>query len=109
MLKIGDFSKLSRISIRMLRHYDELGLLTPKTTDGFTGYRYYAEDQLPMAGRIAALKDMGFGLAAIGEILKSYDNPQALAEFLSLKQAEMQIEAEEVNRGKPCGGKLGTG
>lgn len=88
MLKIGDFSKLSRISIRMLRHYDEIGLLTPKTTDGFTAYRYYTEDQLPVANRIMALKDMGFGLAVIVEILKSYDNPQALAEFLSVKQAE---------------------
>ena len=39
MLKIGEFSKLSRISIRMLRHYDEIGLLTPETIDSFTGYR----------------------------------------------------------------------
>lgn len=95
MLKIGDFSKLSRISIRMLRHYDELGLLVPKTTDDFTGYRYYTEDQLPVAGRIMALKDMGFGLVAIGEILKSYSNPQALAEFLSVKQADVQAQADE--------------
>ena len=94
MLKIGDFSKLSRISIRMLRHYDELGLLVPKSTDDFTGYRYYAEEQLTIAGRIAALRDMGFGLAAIGEILRSYDNPQALAEFLAVKQAEVQAEAD---------------
>ncbi len=61
----------------MLRHYDEIGLLVPKTTDSFTGYRYYGEDQLPIAGRIIALKDMGFGLVPIGEILKNYDNPQA--------------------------------
>jgi DNA-binding transcriptional MerR regulator len=98
MLKIGDFSKLSRISIRMLRHYDEIGLLVPKTTDSFTGYRYYGEDQLPVAGRITSLKDMGFGLAAIGEILKSYDNPQALADFLAVKQAEVLAEAEETGR-----------
>lgn len=98
MLKIGDFSKLSRISIRMLRHYDDIGLLVPKTTDNFTGYRYYGEDQLPVAGRIASLKDMGFGLAAIGEILKSYDNPQKLADFLAVKQAEVQTEAEETGR-----------
>lgn len=97
MLKIGDFSKLSRISIRMLRHYDEIGLLVPKNTDCFTGYRYYAEEQLPVAGRITALKDMGFGLSAISEILKSYDNPQALAEFLAVKQAEVQAEAAETN------------
>lgn len=45
MLKIGDFSKLSRISIRMLRHYDEIGLLVPASTDSFTGYRYYGEAQ----------------------------------------------------------------
>lgn len=97
MLKIGDFSKLSRISIRMLRHYDELGLLVPKHTDDFTGYRYYAEDQLTIAGRIVALRDMGFGLVAIGEILHSYDNPQALAEFLAVKQAEVRAEAEAVS------------
>ncbi len=95
MLKIGDFSKLSRISIRMLRHYDEIGLLVPQTTDSFTGYRYYGEDQLPVAGQINALKDMGFGLSAIGEILKSYDNPQKLAEFLRVKQAEIKAEAKE--------------
>lgn len=46
MLKIGDFSKLSRISIRMLRHYDEIGLLKPGKVDAFTGYRYYEESQL---------------------------------------------------------------
>ena len=79
MLKIGDFSKLSRISIRMLRHYDEIGLLVPKSTDSFTGYRYYGEDQLPEAGQINALKEMGFGLSAIGEILKIYNDPQKLA------------------------------
>ena len=39
MLKIGDFSKLSRVSIRMLRYYDEIGLLKPVETDRFTDYR----------------------------------------------------------------------
>lgn len=95
MLKIGDFSKLSRISIRMLRHYDEIGLLMPKSIDNFTSYRYYSEEQLPVAGRITALKDMGFALATIGEIMKSYDDPKALAEFLAVKQAEMQVQVEE--------------
>ncbi len=40
MLKIGEFSKLSRTSIRLLRIYDEAGLLAPETIDPFTGYRY---------------------------------------------------------------------
>ena len=95
MLKIGDFSKLARISIRMLRHYDKLGLLVPKNTDNFTSYRYYSEDQLPIAARINALKDMGFSLATIGEILKHYDDQEALVQFLAVKQAEVQEEADE--------------
>ena len=41
MLKIGEFSKLSRVSVRMLRHYDEMGLLRPAEIDRFTDYRYY--------------------------------------------------------------------
>lgn len=98
MLKIGDFSRLSRISIKMLRHYDEIGLLAPQTTDEFTGYRYYGEAQLPMAGRIVALRDMGFGLAAIGEIIHSYDDPQALAQFLAVRRAEIQAEANDTAR-----------
>lgn len=98
MLKIGDFSKLSRISIRMLRHYDEIGLLAPKNTDSFTSYRYYSEEQLSVAGRITALKDMGFSLSTIGEILRIYDNPQALAQYLSVKRTEVQAESEEVDR-----------
>ena len=98
MLKIGEFSKLSRISIRMLRHYDEIGLLVPASTDDFTNYRFYSEAQLPIACRIIALKDMGFSLNSISEILNSYDDPQALARFLALKKTEMLEQAEDVNR-----------
>ena len=60
MLRIGEFSKLSRDSVRMLRRYDEIGLLKPAEIDCFTDYRYYREDQLPTIGCITALKDMGF-------------------------------------------------
>ena len=90
MLKIGDFSKLSRVSIRMLRHYDEIGLLKPVWIDPESGYRYYAAEQLPIAGRISALKDMGFGLAAIGEILPCYLDRDALDQYLRCKEAELQ-------------------
>ena len=65
MLKIGDFSKLSRVSIRILRHYDEIGLLRSIKVDPDTGYRYYGESQLPIVAKIASLKDMGFGLSDI--------------------------------------------
>ncbi len=95
MLKIGEFSKLSRISIRMLRHYDEIGLLVPDNTDFFTSYRYYSESQLPVAGRITALKDMGFSLAVISEIMKTYDDSEALVRFLEIKQAEEIYQVKE--------------
>lgn len=62
MLKIGEFSKLSRVSVRMLRHYDQKGLLTPSEIDPMTGYRYYSENQLSQVFRITALKDLGFSL-----------------------------------------------
>lgn len=98
MLKIGDFSKLSRISIRMLRHYDEIGLLVPESVDEFTGYRYYSEEQLLTANRINALKDMGFSLSVIAEILKAYNDPKTLKGYLLLKQAELKELAEKTGR-----------
>ena len=95
MLKIGDFSKLSRVSIRMLHHYDEIGLLRPVKIDPESGYRYYSENQLPVAGRITALKDMGFGLSAIGEMLDSYSEKDVLKRRLLLKQAELLEQSRQ--------------
>ena len=89
MLKIGDFSKLSRVSIRMLRHYDDIGLLKPAEIDSFTGYRYYREDQLFTIGRITSLRDMGFGLTDIVKMLDFYNDPDRMEEVLSGKQAEL--------------------
>lgn len=89
MLKIGEFSKLSMVSIRMLRHYDEIGLLEPIHTDAFTGYRYYSEAQLFTAARIAELKDMGFGLAAIRDIIRHYDDKDMLERSLLAMRSEL--------------------
>lgn len=98
MLKIGDFSKLSRISIRMLRYYDEMGLLVPKQTDHYTNYRYYNEEQLADAGRIISLKNMGFSLSTMKEIMKNYDDPKALSDFLVVKHTEIQAEEAEIKQ-----------
>lgn len=99
MLKIGEFSKLSRISIRMLRHYDDIGLLTPETVDSFTGYRYYSEAQLPLANRITALKDMGFRLCEIPELLRCWGNQSALTlRLLEQRTAALAAEAEAQRR-----------
>lgn len=95
MLKIGEFSKLSRVSIRMLRHYDDIGLLKPAKTDKFTGYRYYDTAQLTVVGRITALKDMGFALSEIAKILKSYDNKDILNVFFEKKYSELDALSKE--------------
>lgn len=108
MLKIGDFSKLSRISIRMLRHYDEIGILHPECVDDFTGYRYYSEAQLPLAGRIQALKNLGFGLSVIKEILAQYEDAGAMEQFLLVKRKELEEKSMEirqnVQQAVPCYG-----
>ena len=98
MLKIGEFSKLSRISIRMLRYYDEMGLLTPETIDPFTGYRYYSESQLFTAGRITALKDMGFKLCDTAELLKRWEDREILEQRLLAQQEAARLQAEESAR-----------
>ena len=46
-LKIGEFSRLGRVTVRALRHYEEIDLLAPEIVDRETGYRYYSASQLP--------------------------------------------------------------
>lgn len=98
MLKIGDFSKLSRVSIRMLRHYDEIGLLKPAEIDRFTDYRYYSEAQLPMVCRIKSLRDMGFSLAGISEIMNIYNDRESLDAYLAARQSELEMLSADTAR-----------
>lgn len=96
MLKIGDFSKLSRVSVRMLRYYDEIGLLRPAEIDRFTDYRYYREDQLPVVCRITALKDMGFSLSDIVRILEIYADREKLDNYFSERQKELEAVSRDI-------------
>lgn len=73
MLTIGDFARLSGLSVRMLHHYDSLGLLRPDRVDAFTGYRYYAPQTLESANRIVALKELGFSLDETRQLLDASD------------------------------------
>lgn len=98
MLKIGDFSKLTRISIRMLRHYNEIGLLIPEEIDRDTDYRYYAASQLPTAELIQVLKNMGFGLAMVKEVLDKYEHPEELERFLLLQKQELASREESLRQ-----------
>src|SRR4029453_9108019 len=59
MFSIGDFANLGRVSVRMLRHYDAIGLLRPARVDPASGYRFYTAAQLSRLNRGRALKDLG--------------------------------------------------
>ena len=65
MYKIGEFSKLTDLSVRTLRYYDECGILKPEYTDTFSGYRYYTEDNRKEAEDIKFMKDLDFSLEEI--------------------------------------------
>ena len=96
MIRIGDFSKLSRVSVKTLRYYDEMGLLKPIAVDHFTGYRFYEFDQLPRLYRILALKDLGFSLEEVGRLLTEKLSAEQMRGMLKLRQAEIRqrVEAE---------------
>jgi len=90
VIKIGDFARLSHVSVATLRHYDEIGLLTPIAVDSLTGYRYYAVAQLPRLNRIVALTDLGFSLDQIQRVLQDDLTLDQLRGMLMLKQAEVE-------------------
>jgi len=95
MLKIGIFSKLSRISIRMLRYYDDQGLLAPVRIDPYSGYRYYGEEQLRTAERIASLRRMGFSLADVRALLAAEGDREVWEEALERQRAVLQEQERE--------------
>jgi DNA-binding transcriptional MerR regulator/effector-binding domain-containing protein len=94
MFAIGDFARLGRVSVRMLRHYDALGLLVPARVEPSTGYRSYAAAQLSRLNRIIALKDLGFTLRQVGEVLDEKVGIDELQGMLRLRRAELETEAE---------------
>lgn len=96
MFKIGEFSKLTQVSIRMLRYYDETGLLKPAETDKFTNYRLYTADQISVLNKIIFLRDLNFNVAEIAAALKQWDDV-FISELLAKKRMEIKntIKAEQ--------------
>jgi len=90
MLKIGDFSRLSQVSVKTLRYYDEVALLKPTQVDEVSGYRHYSVAQLGQLHRILALRDLGFSLDQIGYVLEADLSIEELRGMLRLRRAEQQ-------------------
>ncbi|MFE7563393.1 MerR family transcriptional regulator [Kitasatospora sp. NPDC057500] len=102
MLNIGDFAKHGRVSVRMLRHYDALGLLRPARVDPASGYRCYEAAQLARLNRVIALKDLGFTLHQVRAVLDEEVDTAELRGMLRLRRAElaaaMAADAERLAR-----------
>jgi DNA-binding transcriptional MerR regulator len=99
MFLTGEFSKISRVSKRLLHYYDEIGLLKPAHIDPQTGYRYYSAKQLPRLNRILALKELGLTLDHIAGMMQSDVSDEEIHGMLLMKKAEVeQTVLEEVQR-----------
>jgi len=96
MFGIGDFARSGRVSVRMLRHYDAIGLLRPASVDPITGYRSYEAEQLTRLNRVVALKDLGFTLEQVATIVEDHIDVAGLRAMLRLRHAELheQIAAD---------------
>ncbi|MEU1736979.1 MerR family transcriptional regulator [Streptosporangium sp. NPDC020145] len=90
MFSIGDFAQLGRVSVRMLRHYDALGLLRPAHVDPASGYRFYHAAQLSRLNRVIALKDLGLTLQQVSSILDEKVTVAELHGMVRLRRAELE-------------------
>lgn len=89
--KIGEFSRLGRVTVKTLRHYDKIGLLKPGIVDKWTGYRYYSPDQLQKLLYIVKLKQLGFSLA---EIIELYEDERHYPDISALEAKIRECEKE---------------
>src|SRR5437899_12364030 len=95
MFRIGEFSKIAQVSGRLLRYYDEIGLLIPESIDPETGYRYYSARQLPRLNRILVLKELGLSLEHIARLLDQDTSVEEMRGMLSLRKAQIEQSLDE--------------
>jgi DNA-binding transcriptional MerR regulator len=89
MPEVSFFSRFTRVSVKTLRHYDEVGLLRPRGVDRFTNYRYYSADQVPRLNQILALRELGFSLEQIRRLLAAELSPDQLRGMFQGKRLEI--------------------
>lgn len=95
MFRIGDFSKIAQVSGRLLRYYDQIGLLSPEWTDPQTGYRYYSAQQLPQLNRILVLKELGLSLEQVAHLLARETSTDEMRGMLALRKAQIEQSLQE--------------
>jgi DNA-binding transcriptional MerR regulator len=90
MFRIGEFAKLAGVTVRALRHYEQLGLFAPARVDEATGYRFYSTDQLSVIDRLLALRDLGIPL-------RELRSPQ-LSKHRERLRLEIELQSERLRR-----------
>lgn len=93
MLKIGEFSKLSHLTVKALRFYEKEGILTPARTDEWTGYRYYGTEQLTRAAAVKSYRQLGLSIEEIKAVFSGAE-PRLV---LSAKAAELKAERNSID------------
>lgn len=107
MFRIGEFSRIARVSCRLLRYYDEIGLLKPVRTDAGTGYRYYSAAQLPQLSRILVLQELGLSLEQISRLVAEPASTAALRGMLLKRRDEVEASiTQEQQRLRQIEGRL---
>ena len=96
LLPIGRFSRLTGLTVKALRHYDELGLLRPAAVDDDTGYRYYGTEQVAVAETIATLRRLELPLDDIATLLAT-DDPATVRRVLVDHRRRTMLRAAELN------------
>lgn len=94
MLSIGEFARLGSVSVRTLRHYDEIGLMRPAQVDPQTGYRGYSAAQLGQLHRIVALKELGLSLTQTRQLTAGISLAE-LRGMLLLRRAQLEQQLQE--------------
>jgi DNA-binding transcriptional MerR regulator len=90
MFKISDFSRFTRVSVKALRHYDRLGILRPAHVDPQNHYRYYSARQVSRLQRILALRELGFSLEHVADILAAESSRTTLRRLLEMRRTEIE-------------------
>ncbi len=93
-MQIGEFARICNTKISVLRHYDEKGLLKPDYVDRFTGYRYYKAEQIAVFQMISALKESGFSLSEIKNIIESQNTKEKLLSLFDKKEKELSLKKD---------------
>jgi len=94
-LQIGEFSKLCGVTVKTLRHYEKLGLITPRKVDEWTGYRYYNVNQLQTMETIRRFKELGFSLEEISSLMDS-DSQVPSIQLLEAKISQTEAELRQM-------------